>query len=360
MKSEHEKFGNRLYFMNDKNIRDGLVAQRVKTSHLSKFLIDKGVLVPKDGSKETLLNMLKTFRFDYFDYVYLSSILENPDRRDSESTIEIPETISRGDINLAVTAVKTECAKDEVGISMEMIGKKAVLDINYVDTDYSKAPMRQRTQKKGTIEIEFSEEGETSIRFPATEVGKKIKEKLINQLRQTLKNIPAPIEIDFEHSTPKLRTDFFTKLISLPNYDVYDVVNVSVRNSRGDSDEDEPDLTGHVRKAALSGISLLTSDIYKSFPSEDYNIYKIVWKIRKIENASGSNQSDCFTVEAKFDDAVKSKGFSYQVKLVQRYNSSRSDLNTSTDKPDKNQVETLSKLIFKTAAAIYTELTSEA
>lgn len=357
MSTEHNKNGNRLYFMNDKNIHDGLLAQRVKAEHLNDFLLSKGIIVAENCSKENLLEIVQTMRFDYYDYVFISSLLENPDRRDSQSTTELPTKCDTTQVTLAINAVKKLCKGNEVELSLNIVGKKALVEVNYIDIDYSKAPMRQRTPKTGIIEIDFSGKDETSIRFPATDVGKKVKELILNEIKQNLPEDVKPIEIDFEYSKPKKRTEFFTKLISLPDYEVYDVVSVSVRNAAG---EDEgSDITGQVRKAALSGQGLLTSDIYKSFPSEDYNIYKIIWKVQKIDGNRISRDSDCFTVEAKFDDIDKSLGFTYQVKSVQRYNELRKTLNVTPSKPSKIEVAELSKIIFKAAIGLYTQITRE-
>lgn len=356
MSTEHNKKGNRLYFMNDKNIRDGLLAHRVKTEHLISLLLNKGVIVAQDSNKSTLLEILQTMRFDYHDYVYLSAILENPDRRDSQSTTELPTKCTAVQVTEALKNVTKICSNDEIDVSIKLSGKKAKVEFNYVDIDYSKAPMRQRTPKKGVLEIDFSSGDDTSIRFPATDVGKKVKDQLITEITRNLGQELKPIEIDFEHSSPKTRTDFFTKLISLPGYSVYDVVVVSVRNAGGE--DNESDFTGQVRRAALSGKGLLTSEIYKSFPSKEYNIFKIVWKVQQIDVGGNSDKSDCYLVEAKFDDIKNSNGFSYQVKSVQRYNESRNSLNSTPVKPEKLEADELAKVLFNTAATLYTELTS--
>lgn len=358
MNKENKKVGNRLYFMNDKNIRDGLVAQRVKAENIADILLDKGVVVSPNSSKEELLDIAQKVRFDYYDYIQLCTLLENRDRRDSQSTSELPQKCTKGNITKAFNEVKKSMSEDEVSLNLiSSSSTKFNIEANYVDIDYSKAPMRQRSRKKGAIEIEVNKDtGETSIRFPATDVGKEVKNKLIKAISKQLKTPVVPIEIDYEHATTKERTEFFTRLIQLENYEVYDVVNVNVRNIGSSKDDTESDFTGQVRKAVLSGQELLASKIYDSFPSDKYHIYKIVWKVREIQPSLGSDKSDCYTVEAQFDNSEKSKGFRYQVKTVQRY--SRGTLNaTPSNKLDKHVAEKLSKLIYKTAVSIYTDMT---
>ncbi|BDR21128.1 hypothetical protein [Vibrio sp. STUT-A16] len=368
MSSENKKVGNRLYFMNDKSIRDGLIAQRVKPEHLISFLSKKGIYVAQDSTKPMLMDMVQTMRFDYFDYLYLASLLENPDRRDNQATTELPAKFTAPKISTALTSLTSKLESEEVGLSYKVSGKKVIVEANYVDTDYSKAPMRQRTPKKDVIEIDFSAPEDTSIMHPATEMGKKLKDMVIEEMNKQLPASVEPIEIDFEHHPHELRTEFFTKLLDVFDYKMYDVVNVSVRDSNGD-DEDS-DVTSELRNAALSGKKLLTSSFYQSLARDHYNIYKMSWKVRKAvtikvdpeddsKDIFSSDMSDSFTIEAKFDDKEKSKGFSYKVKAVHRYNSSKGTLNVTTGKLDKHEVEELSKLLFKAATEAYLELTSD-
>lgn len=378
MSREHLKNGNRLYFMNDKNIRDGLVAQKVKAEHLVKFLQDKSIFVDSDISKDVLVTMIQTMRFDYFDYVYLSSLLENHDKRDNQSTTDLPAKFTSSKVNKAAETVRKSLADDEIELKITTSGKKTVVEMSYVDIDYSKAPMRQKTPRKGKIEINFADENDTSVQFPATEVGKKVKALLIKEMNNQLSEAVVPVEIDFEHATPSKRNEFFTSLLALPDYDVYDVVSVSVKSASGQGSEDEDEdedsvVTGELRNAALSGKNLLESNVYQSLTKSNYNIYRISWKLREVKSiktnpedgeekvvlSSTSEHSDCFNVEAKFDDKDKSKGFSYKIKTVQRYNESKSRLNSTKAKPDKVEVEDLAKCLYKKAVETYIKLTRE-
>lgn len=357
MNRENKKMGNRLYFMNDKNIRDGLLAKRVKAEHIVNLLIDKGILVSESNTKEELLDIIQKLRFDFYDYRYLCSILENPDRRDSQSTSEIPYSCTNGNVTKAFRDVKAIMLDDDVDLTLKAHSSNRYdIELSYVDIDYSKAPMRQRTRKKGIVEIDINKEtNETNIRFPATEVGREVKNQLINAVSKQLSLPIVPVEIDYEHATTKQRTEFFTKLIDLDGYEVYDVVNVNVKNAENDRDDVEADFTGQVRKAVLSGQELLASKIYDSFPSNTYHIYKIVWKVRKILPSVGADESDCYIVEAQFDDSEKSKGFRYQVKTVQRYSRGRLNATTSNDLT-KSEVKNISELIYQTAVSIYTTM----
>ncbi|OEF67277.1 hypothetical protein OAA_06240 [Vibrio cyclitrophicus 1F175] len=367
MTEEHKKLGNRLYFMNDKNIRDGLTAPRVKPEHLITFLRKKGIYVAADCTKPMLIDMVQTMRFDYSDYLYLTSLLENPDRRDNQSTTELPASFTAAKINTALTAVTTKLQQEEVGIKVRVSGHKVMVEANYVDNDFTKAPMLQRTPKKGLIEIDFSAPSDTSIRHPANKMGKKLRDIIVEEMNKQLTSAVDPVHIDFEHHPHEVRTNFFTKLQHIGDYRLFDVINVSVRNAQGD--DEEGDVASELRNAALSGQKLLTSTFYQSLIAKKYNIYKMSWKVRKAvtikvdpndssKDKFSSDMSDCFTIEAKFDDKEKSKGFSYKVKAVHRYNESKGVLNVTTGKLNNHEVDELSKVLFKAATAAFVDLTS--
>ncbi|MHA2814843.1 hypothetical protein [Vibrio campbellii] len=373
MSREHLKNGNRLYFMNDKNIRDGLVAQKVKAEHLIKLLQDKGIFVARNSSKEDLVEAIQTIRFDYFDYVYLSSLLEHHDKRDNQAKTELPTKFTAQKVAKASDALRKVLGAEEIEAAHVISGKKATIEFSYVDIDYSKAPMRQKTPKKAKIVVDFSNENDTGINFPSTEMGKKVKNLLVKELNSQLPKPVTPIEIDLEHATPKDRNKFFTSLLALDGYEVFDVEKVSVAHASG-KDEGESDVTGELRNAALSGKNLLESKVYQGLATTNYNIYRISWKLRELVTikssdntddndtasvTSSAEQSDCFTVEAKFDDKERFKGFSFGIKTVQRYNQNKSQLNSTTAKPDKNEIDKLSKHLYSTAVKIYTDLTSE-
>ncbi|WP_413112602.1 hypothetical protein [Thaumasiovibrio sp. DFM-14] len=373
MSREHLKNGNRLYFMNDKNIRDGLVAQKVKAEHLVKFLHDKCIFVDRHSSKDDLVAVIQTMRFDYFDYVYLSSLLEHYDKRDNQAKTELPTQFTAKKVSKAADDLRKALAEEEIEATHTISGKKAIIEFSYVDTDYSKAPMRQKTPRKAKIIIDFSAKDDTGIDFPSTETGKKVKNLLVKELNNQLPKPVVPVDIELEHTKPENRNRFFTSLLALPGYEVFDVEKVSVAHSSG-KDEDENDVTGELRNAALSGKNLLESAVYQGLAKTNYNIYRISWKLREkvtikssnqsedddaVTSTSSAAQSDCFTVEAKFDDKEHFKGFSFSIKAVQRYNQSKSRLNSTTAKPDKSEVDKLSKRLYSTAVKIYTQLTSK-
>lgn len=368
MTEEHKSVGNRLYFMNDKNIRDGLTAQRVKAEHLIAFLAKKGIYVAQDSSKLRLMDIVQTMRFDYADYLYISSLLENPDRRDNQSTTELPADFKVGQVNTALTDVTAKLQSKEVGIKVKASGKKVMVEASYVDTDFSKAPMRQRTPKTALIEIDLSSSKDTSIRFPANEMGKELRDIIVSEMNKQLSQAVKPVEIDLEHHPHELRTKFFTKLLNLDEYQLFDVINVNVRNAGGDTEEN--DVTSQLRNVALSGKNLLTSTFYQSLAKNKYYIYRMSWKVRKAvtikvdpndesQNVLSSDMSDCFTIEAKFDDKERAKGFSYKVKAVHRYNKSKGVLNVTTGQLNNHEVDELSKLLVKSATTAYVELTSD-
>lgn len=352
MNEEYSAFGKKLYFMNDKNIHDGLLARKVKVSDLAMFLKSRGFLVSKLSTKEDLLTVLKTIRFDYFDYCELSSILENPDRKDNISNEVLDEKINTSTVSRAVNKINESLGSDDVELNLLVeSGKKFSVEVNYIDIDYTKPPMRQRTNKKEIIEIKVDDE--TNIVFPATDMSKKVKDELVSYISESIDKKIIPKVIDFSHKSCEKRTLFFTRLINeIPSHDVFDVVSISVKSaSREASASATKNLTGLVRNAVLTGKELLESNIYQSLPGSEYYIYKISWKVREIQPGVTSSVSDCYTIEAQFDDSENGKGFRYLVKQVQRYSSGK--LNISYGKMVKSEFDEMSDMVYKTALKIY-------
>lgn len=352
-------FGASLYFMNDKNIHDGLLAKRIKVEHLNAILKNRGILVSESSNKNELVEMLKTIRFDYFEYIHLSSLLENPDRRDSKSRADIKEKIQVSDIQDAADSIKEKLKDKSVGIDVKVISsKKIILEASYIDIDYTRPPMRQKIRKKAEIEINVNSK-DTNINFPATKMGKLLKDAIIAKVIESSGNNISPVEVDFEFKPIIKRSEFFTKLISsINNYEVYDVVGICLKREGGVSNEEvHENFTGTVRNAVLTGKGILSSKIYGSLPSEHYFIYKIIWKIRYKDLTKGSEESDCFTVEAQFDEPDKGKGFKFLIKSMQRF--TRGKLNSTPDNVDRYMSDKLSKLVYESAIRIYEEVIAE-
>ncbi|HBQ4103909.1 TPA: hypothetical protein MI671_10165 [Klebsiella pneumoniae] len=368
MSNTEKKFGHSIYYMNDQNIRDGLLAQKVKVSHLIKILKERNIIVSPLSSKEELINMLKFIRFDYYEYVYLSSILANQDKKESKSSIDIDKKVTSKEILSTFDAIKGVLEARQITAEVsQQNSKKIIINFEYVEFDHSKPPMRQKSFRKGVVECDITATG-AMLNYPANKVGAIIKDQLITQLSQKLDTELKPIEFDFEHSTVSARNNFFLSVInSVEKYDVFDVVTVAVKKiedkkgkdstSSSDSNNDlvGEAFTGEVRNAILRGNQILTSKIYSGLNSESYYIYKITWKIREIIPALGSDQSDCYTVEIEFSDKDKAKGLKYCVKTVQRF-STKNKLNITTDNPLKSEQEKIGKLIYKTALDVYSKI----
>lgn len=368
MSNPEKKFGHSIYYMNDQNIRDGLLAQKVKASHLIKILKDRNILVSPLSSKEELINMLKFIRFDYYDYVYLSSILANQDKKESKSSIDIDKKVTAKQILSTFESIKGVLEARQITAEVsKQNSKKITINFEYVEFDHSKPPMRQKSFRKGVVECDITATG-AMLNYPANKVGAIIKDHLITQLSKKLDTELKPIEFDFENSSVATRNNFFLSVINnVEKYEVYDVVTVAVKkieekkgkesSSSADSDNDSVGeaFTGEVRNAILRGNQILTSKVYSGLNTGNYYIYKITWEIREIIPGLGSEQSDCYTVEIEFSDKDKAKGLKYCVKTVQRF-SSKNRLNVTTENPLKNEQEKLGKLIYKTALDVYSKI----
>ncbi|EIL3964964.1 hypothetical protein LLT88_004821, partial [Escherichia coli] len=283
MSNPEKKFGHSIYYMNDQNIRDGLLAQKVKASHLIKILKDRNILVSPLSSKEELINMLKFIRFDYYDYVYLSSILANQDKKESKSSIDIDKKVTAKQILSTFESIKGVLEARQITAEVsKQSSKKITINFEYVEFDHSKPPMRQKSFRKGVVECDITATG-AMLNYPANKVGAIIKDHLITQLSKKLDTELKPIEFDFENSSVATRNNFFLSVINnVEKYEVYDVVTVAVKkieekkgkesSSSADSDNDSVGeaFTGEVRNAILRGNQILTSKVYSGLNTGNY------------------------------------------------------------------------------------------
>lgn len=375
MSNIEKKYGHSIYYMNDQNIRDGLLAQKIKPLHMIDILKERNIIVSPLSTKEELINMLKFIRFDYYDYIYLSALLANQDKKESKSSIDINKKVTTSQIVQTFDAIKSSLAEKQITAEVTKLGqRKVVINYSYIEFDHSKPPMRQKTSRKAIIECDISDTG-AMLNYPANKVGAIIKNELIKQLSEKLETELKPIEFDFEYSSISKRNEFFLSVInSIESYDVYDVVTVAVKKIEEKKDPKTPSFsndvfsadgtndsvgeafTGEVRNAILRGRQILTSKIFSGLNIDNYYIYKITWKIRKHVPKIGSDKSNCYTVEIEFSDKNKAKGLQYCVRAVQKY-SSRDVLNVTTENPLKSDQEMLGKLIYQTALKVYSSLT---
>tara|TARA_Y100001934_G_C12309115_1_gene753993 strand:- start:267 stop:1367 length:1101 start_codon:yes stop_codon:yes gene_type:complete len=328
--------GPSIYIPTDKNIFDALQHKKVTQSELVTFLRKRGILVSNSAQKQQLIEKISAMTLGYRDFEWLGRILENPNRKDKSTHATLKGEIEGKHVKSACEAVKANLAADgDDSVTVIKKGNKTTLKVTYVDHDFTKTEMRQRSVKTCEIEIEQSDNS-VVMKMPSTKKGKEISEQLKGALRYQAKEESGKDlqehSISLEAiSDAKSRSEFFDILIrNIADFELDTVTSVDVFNFRfGGSDEfDEEDtearLASYINKAALNGEGVLESKEFSQLHSQGFYIYRIVWLANEI-----GTEKPRVEFEVQFGDPATCTDFTYKVRGLYHYNSRTAQYNVT-------------------------------
>ena len=81
--------GPSIYIPSDKNIYDALQHKKVRHSEVLKFLRNRGLIVSPNLDKSELSRSISQLTFDYHDYLFLTKLLENPNRKEKTTRVTV-------------------------------------------------------------------------------------------------------------------------------------------------------------------------------------------------------------------------------------------------------------------------------
>jgi hypothetical protein len=351
-----------LMFASDNAVRDALIKRRLTNDDLKSLFISRGILVSKETNREDLSIYFSRLNHDFYDHQAIARVMGIVSGKEKSSVTYINSTFTKDEIESALNEVRDHQQNEGDTRKVTIRDKVFELTVEYKEIDYGKSEFSQVRNKDAIISISETDEG-VSIRWPANEYVKKIKENLLDSLAKKYENV-GNIQIEeIELSSirdPKMRTNFFSRLINLvEGYIVNDVTDVFVYNPKepeAGMDDDEiqagenSNLGIHITKASLSGEGVLNSKELKSLYDKGFYISKIIWTAKT--NAVDSN---IYKFEAQFSNPEECKTFSYMVRGVYKY------IKPRTYKKNRTNVDTLddmrfSRLIEKAAKSALTEI----
>lgn len=316
---------NLLYYANDKEIYDALMSakQKINEKVILELAKDRGVFLSANESREDLISKISSLPHDYHDLKTLLEQREHIGRAEKLTSVTLNAALTVEEIKAVIKEYTAESPADERVTHHAKGSEHVVVNIRYSDVDYGKTRLIQRTPKEAGIEFHV-EANQTVIRMPANERAKVIYEKLKDKLDSNKKaEIPAVrIEIN-EFTSPELRTEFFTSLIStMKGFRPENVTSVKVEKLKIESDEEELDFEDDqsteeakqealslVRNVALKGETLLASEEYQSLVKKGFFITSIIWRSKLIKSPH-----PLIEFEAAFDEPELGKGFKYFVR----------------------------------------------
>ncbi len=329
--------GPSIYIPTDKNIFDALQHKKVTQNELVLFLRSRGLLVSSSTSKQALIEKVSSLPLSHSDFDWIGKLLENPNRKDKTTHSNLKGEIEDEQIKAACSAVKANLtASGDDSVKVTKRGDKTTLTITYVDHDFTKTEMRQRTLKTCAIELEKGKDG-LLMKLPSTKKAKEISEqlKLAVQAQVTKDTGKELVELSVSLQSitdAACRSEFFDHLIrNVPGFEFDNVSNVDVyhlnQEEKDEFDEDdtaEARLASYINKAALAGEGVLDSTEFKQLHKRGFYIYKIIWTA--FDNV---HEGPKVEFEARFGNPSKCTEFMYTVRGLYPYNSRTLEYNVT-------------------------------
>lgn len=281
-----------------------------------------------NAPKQQLIEKISSMTLGYLDFDWIGKILENPNRKDKTTHSTLKGELDTKQITSACETVKANLSignDDSVKVSKK--GNVTTVKVTYVDHDFTKTEMRQRSVKTCEVEIEQSDTG-VVMKLPSTKKGKEVSEQLTGALKYQAKTASG-IDLD-EHSISlesitdaKVRSSFFDLLIrNIPNFTLDTVTSVDVYNfeqeqtDEFEDDDSEARLASYINKAGLNGAGVLESKEFNQLHTRGFYIYRIVWLATE-----KCKEGPKVEFEAQFGNPAKCTDFNYKVRGLYHFNS---------------------------------------
>ncbi|EPQ9997615.1 hypothetical protein ACUYPW_003343 [Vibrio vulnificus] len=319
--------GPSIYIPTDKNIFDALQHKKVTQGELVSFLRDRGILVSSKAPKQQLIEKISSLTLSYSDSNWIGRLLENPNRKEKTTHTKLKGKVEDSQIKDACSVVKsnlTTLGDDSVKISKS--GGKTTLTVTYVDHDFTKTEMRQRTIKTCEIQIEHDDDG-VVMKLPSNKKAKEVSEQLKVALKAKVNDASGD---ELEESSisletiadAKARSTFFDYLINnIDGFEFDTVTSVDVYHfeqevlDEFDEEDSEAKLASYINKAALAGAGVLESNEFGQLHSQGFYIYRIIWTA-----IDTKTEGPKVEFEAEFGKPDSCDDFKYSVRGVYPYN----------------------------------------
>lgn len=337
-----------IFIPTDKNIYDALQHKKVTLSELVLFLRARGIFVSEKESKQQLIEKICCLTFGYADFEWIGKLLENPNRKDKSTHSKLKGEIVNHDVKIACETVKRNIqANSRDTVAFSKTGDITTFKVTYVDHDFTKTELRQRTIKTCVIHLEKSDEGLT-IKMPSTKKASEISESIKQVIKAKINNDKGhdleEFSITLENVTNvKDRSRFFDLLTrktvgmtldTVTSVDVYHLDSGTLSESEED-DSTDARLASYINKAALAGEGVLESGEFKQLHDRGFYIYRLVWTA--IDSAT--NEGPKVEFEAQFGKPDTCEDFKYSVRGLYHYNPRSGDYQVTRKAAIKSENE---------------------
>ncbi len=353
-----------IYFANDKSIFDALQSKSVTSKILEDFLSKKGIFLSSLDAKKDIVFYISRIIFDYYDYIFITEILEKSNQREKMTNCSFSEGIEQIDVTSACQNFQaSEHSFDEIKVVKD--GDKVFVEVKDTEVDFSKTELKQKSKKTYKFEFQVTDSS-IDVRYSSNEKSQEILEQIFNTISDLKGEIIEPQKISLQSITSsKYRNQFFINLInSLPNHRLRNVTKIDIKHNSndldtplefegnesyldGESDEIPP---GFIDKVSLMGIGVLESSEFIQLNEKGFFISKINWTAIDQSNSEG----DMFEFEAEFGNPASCTNFEYIVKGVYRFNGETHGKTRKTLSADESNKKL--KLVEEAAKNVYEEI----
>jgi hypothetical protein len=331
-----------MYFADDKDIYDLLLTAKrtLSPDHLLALARKRGIYLSRQLSRDSLIDYLRALTYNWPQLKDLVAATDTPDRRERSTYTDVQGAIDKELLQKSIEHLRKE-RNETRGESVKVTSSKDgsyALSVEYSEPDYSKTRLFQRTKKNLRVDIEMHADG-MRLRHQDNARAQEIVDKLLSTVIESPDKTPIS-RIDLSGiREPRLRTQFFIHLMTkmetfrLEDVCFMDVATIAPEESNdvaddqglesddsdaGDADVDDDvegkltqsqvQMIGVVKKAALEGTNLLTSNEYQAFAKSGFFISRSSWFA--IEQ---SGQGRRVEFDARFSDSQNANGFGYRV-----------------------------------------------
>lgn len=292
------------YYLDDKDLQDIVEGAPIKSRFLVEFLRKRGIFVPepsKNWPRSALIRLFVRQPLAWSDIQLIGKGINSTDRGEKSAACKLGGVAKDLDLDQIYAQVQEQRSSkkaESYNVTKKADGSTA-LRVSYTEVDPHQARPFQKRER--TVEIEVQRQGEDLvIRHSSNERATQIVEVLSGMIAEKAPDVATRKRIEFPGlRDAALRTEFFTTLLEkVSGFRVLDVVDVKVGNQlendseeheEEDSDEEDEDqadqgaaqaqvIKGLIKRAAFSGSSILTSEIYQELRQTGYFLTSLKWK----------------------------------------------------------------------------------
>ncbi|MBE2203739.1 MAG: hypothetical protein IAE94_05335 [Chthoniobacterales bacterium] len=317
-------------YLTDKDLRDLFAGKEIPKTKLLKIGNRRGILMSSNDDIEDVQNYLCSQIFSFSTVERISSELNIADNISKEKTRQVLGELDAEKIKDAIEETfKARTSFKENYKITPISGKDNSynVEVSFVELNLKSATPLQRIQRVFTIELENTP-GSLDIRFSGIERAGEVVRQLVRALpyKDKDKSTQRIISLHDVRDSAARIAFFFDIIQNVEGFTLLDVKEIHMEHRLPDEEEDDEEeggeetkeesaeseaIKGLLRKAALNGKAVHTTDFYDQLKDSGYYIGSIVWTAQEIGGDHRIAEFAC-----SFDDPVYANEFNFAVRRV--------------------------------------------